>query len=490
MRVCVYQKIFLQLILFLSFSFPFSTEAQDPFSDLDVPADDAAEENAGFDALLKDTQQSSSDLDFPEDDTDDYGVSATDDDMGGFDISDLDKVEDVFVDDQKEKVKTAVEPLRRSRAQGSVESQLESQLGDDFDQVLEQATEKSPGQQGFPGALLESSWAPDSSVDLSDPSYALHRVPLLPPMSDKNWSKWAGPALDKIYSIRKGDTLWKVSERLFGTPYLWPKVWQLNANFGNPHVIQPRIELQFTPGNPNAAPFFGMRSKPEGEFVDIPFHVTTQKLSAMESLEAVLKHLLNGSDPPFKRFLVDSLPEELARIPKKRIIDRIFYSEGERFELRGLEDGTYNIVRSMASRGRHEKRGDFGAYRLVWLGALEVRNERAQIVRAFEEIRPGDMIVADGFDVPALSLQEVELGRRASTNFIPVDEGAFIGVSSFNAVGIRMPNREVAPRGSILTFEENGFPVGSGLVIHREGRFATVWIIESHKEIDARSEVR
>jgi len=43
----------------------------------------------------------------------------------------------------------------------------------------------------------------------------------------------------KIYTVKKGDTLWDISEVFLDKPWLWPKLWRLNPDINNPHLIYP-----------------------------------------------------------------------------------------------------------------------------------------------------------------------------------------------------------------------------------------------------------
>jgi LysM domain-containing protein len=47
------------------------------------------------------------------------------------------------------------------------------------------------------------------------------------------------------YTVKKGDTLWDLSQKFSDTPYLWPDLWSNNSQIANPHLIYPgqRIRL-------------------------------------------------------------------------------------------------------------------------------------------------------------------------------------------------------------------------------------------------------
>ena len=43
----------------------------------------------------------------------------------------------------------------------------------------------------------------------------------------------------ETYVVVRGDTLWDISARFLGKPWLWPEIWQANPQVQNPHLIFP-----------------------------------------------------------------------------------------------------------------------------------------------------------------------------------------------------------------------------------------------------------
>ncbi len=46
------------------------------------------------------------------------------------------------------------------------------------------------------------------------------------------------------YVVKKGDTLWDISSLYLDDPWLWPKLWKLNPQINNPHLIYPGDHLK------------------------------------------------------------------------------------------------------------------------------------------------------------------------------------------------------------------------------------------------------
>ncbi len=51
---------------------------------------------------------------------------------------------------------------------------------------------------------------------------------------------------DEYYAIKKGDTLWDISQKFWDDPFKWPELWELNPFITNPHLIYPDESLNLT----------------------------------------------------------------------------------------------------------------------------------------------------------------------------------------------------------------------------------------------------
>ena len=51
------------------------------------------------------------------------------------------------------------------------------------------------------------------------------------------------PEHPETYIVRKGDTLWDISNTFLRDPWFWPEIWYKNPQVNNPHLIYPGDEL-------------------------------------------------------------------------------------------------------------------------------------------------------------------------------------------------------------------------------------------------------
>jgi hypothetical protein len=73
-------------------------------------------------------------------------------------------------------------------------------------------------------------------------------------ITDPEWNEVATAAKADTYTVVKDDWLFKISRRLFGSGFYYPKIWSLNSFITNPHFIEPGMVLSFTTGSGSQAP--------------------------------------------------------------------------------------------------------------------------------------------------------------------------------------------------------------------------------------------
>jgi hypothetical protein len=70
------------------------------------------------------------------------------------------------------------------------------------------------------------------------------------------------------YTVKKGDTLWDISNRYFNTHWRWPQIWSENQQITNPHRIFPGERLRLYHQVWDASPAPELSDQPESAFPD------------------------------------------------------------------------------------------------------------------------------------------------------------------------------------------------------------------------------
>jgi nucleoid-associated protein YgaU len=62
-----------------------------------------------------------------------------------------------------------------------------------------------------------------------------------------------GQFVPESHPVKRGDTLWDISNRYYQSPYQWPRVWAFNPQIQNPHWIYPgdRVRLRDASAGPS-----------------------------------------------------------------------------------------------------------------------------------------------------------------------------------------------------------------------------------------------
>jgi hypothetical protein len=74
----------------------------------------------------------------------------------------------------------------------------------------------------------------------------------------------SAPAAEEpiIYTVKKGDTLWAISQRFIKDPYYWPNLWSHNPSIRNPHLIYPGQKLRIFDGRIEIIPVADLAEAP------------------------------------------------------------------------------------------------------------------------------------------------------------------------------------------------------------------------------------
>ena len=71
---------------------------------------------------------------------------------------------------------------------------------------------------------------------------------------EKEWKEIASRSQKDKYVVQRGDMLWTIAKKLFGSGFYYSKVWALNPQITNPHEIVPGMTLVFDTGSEDALP--------------------------------------------------------------------------------------------------------------------------------------------------------------------------------------------------------------------------------------------
>ncbi len=202
-----------------------------------------------------------------------------------------------------------------------------------------------------------------------------------------------------VHTVVKGDTLWDISEKYLGNPFLWPKLWQWNEYISNPHFIYP--------GDPvNLRPPSVMVRRPLKE------EGLLELVEEEESVEAAAGEAATPEGSAEAKERAYSFPElrdsgfidndEMKMAGK--IIDaedeKIMLSVGDTLYLTLNDDGKvgdlYTIFKTGSEITHPVTRKSLG-YKILVHGIAEITGvteelATARVVKAFDAITRGDLI--------------------------------------------------------------------------------------------------
>ncbi|MFH0809211.1 MAG: LysM domain-containing protein [Pseudomonadota bacterium] len=197
------------------------------------------------------------------------------------------------------------------------------------------------------------------------------------------------------YMVRAGDSLWDVSARFFGTPWVWPKLWEQNPQVTNPNVLEPGLRLrlyvegyQILPAARSAA---AQPAATPGAVSANPFEYLADTTGIGSLIEDV-GYLATEKMPPMGRISGDKDPL------------RTTVSEGDlvfvRFDAHKPQTGDLFRVLSVSEEPIvHPITEELMGYKHTFPAVLEVvevngQTATAKVIQAHREFEVGDGVVS------------------------------------------------------------------------------------------------
>ncbi len=216
-------------------------------------------------------------------------------------------------------------------------------------------------------------------------------------LSEDAWKQIAGEKINESYTVQSGDTLWDISVTFFGNGHYWPKVWQLNDDITNPHLISAGYQLKFVPGT--------LKDAPQLNITDGTAEAPPEPVVADESQSAAPEEELTPVIPPpskKSRSVLQSLPPSLPMLVSKKYAE--FDNDGfSRQQSRAAIKSTDVFLTSYISDSKPEKLGSVvesdigdvetvGVYDTVYVKIDQSAqpNEKFVIYNLGEQIRSKD----------------------------------------------------------------------------------------------------
>jgi hypothetical protein len=257
------------------------------------------------------------------------------------------------------------------------------------------------------------------------------------------------------YTVKKGDTLWDLSQRFADSPWLWPDLWQRNGQIANPHRIFPgeririyhkdwieRMRTEPEPVEPEPEPMEVTEVPPQPEPEEVPTEFI--EYPGIETVGFIRKYRAGSFGKIFK---VED--------------DKWLISQGDLVyitpEAGTLEVGSrYTIFRTLEPLKDKETK-EITGYQHVLLGVVEVTAIEkdfalGEIYRSYEAIKVGDQLMNYIPRDPQIGLTENVKGLKG--RIIAADEGEKI-IGQFNLVFIDKGSDDgVASGQRYLVYEE------------------------------------
>jgi hypothetical protein len=206
----------------------------------------------------------------------------------------------------------------------------------------------------------------------------------------------------EVYIIKKGDTLWDVSNMYLDKPWQWPELWRTNIHITNPHLIYPGDELRLVKNEKDEIVLEVLREPLKSEI-----KLSPQGTKSFKTTEAIPALPWSVIKPYIENEMIMS-QEEYDRYPyilgdhegaMRFATDHLVLGKAPR-----LSEENVNIVRKQNEI--HDMDGNFIGLQIRHLARAKLmdadlgKQKLIKILQAKLEVKRGDKIILDVANEP------------------------------------------------------------------------------------------
>jgi hypothetical protein len=303
-----------------------------------------------------------------------------------------------------------------------------------------------------------------------------------------------------VYIVKKGDTLWGLSDRFIKDPYYWPDLWANNTGkILNPHFIYPGQRLKIYPDRievesaPKAAPAEKTVEAAKAE----PLPVAAAPAELPEQVVEERRFTVNGGEGFIAGSDFRPVGLVIAGQHNRQIfaVDDVIYTDIGRAQ-KGKVGDRFTAYKKHAAIS-HPVTNQILGYRVVPLGVIQLtemaeKSSKAIITDTFLEIEPGAALLPYANRKKEVALKAPELDL---SGYIVETKSGIQAIAAGDIAYIDLGERQGAKPGNLLYvirkakveieyFSRSDYDlpvdvIGAAVIVECSENTATVLVIKS-----------
>jgi hypothetical protein len=301
---------------------------------------------------------------------------------------------------------------------------------------------------------------------------------------------------DEYYTIKRGDTLWDISQKFWDDPFQWPQLWELNPFITNPHLIYPDESLNLTlrikkPVSPQVTAAVETAEEPITEEAEIQLPKPPTLVFSRREAKSI--------------FITQEMSEEAGMILDSKE-GQVIMGERDMVYLKMSPGGTAHVGQKFTISNNHgevihPKTGESMGHMIDILGTLEITRTgdklyEAKIIYSNKEILKGANILNYLEPTQAVVLKKAaphingiilfsweDKELIASRDIVMIDKGHSDGLEAGNVLYVFREGREIHDPGSEIPLQTPMRKLGTLVVIETQKHTSTAMVTMSKRVI-------